>query len=129
MPRTVNLPSDLIDTQARSFARTVTSNGGALEAVVLAAALFRLADSGGVGLTLSADSSLGGVVSDSLAFCAEFRSSGLFVAGAGSAPGDVLVACVGLDVLGFATFSVDGIVDGGAVIGALSCEVVLADGE
>lgn len=82
MPRTIYLPSDLIDTQALSFARTVTSKGCVLAAIELPADDSGLVTPGALGLARSDD----GVV------CLFAGSSPVFVTGV-----FMLTDVVGLD--------------------------------
>jgi hypothetical protein len=94
MPRTMNFPSDLIDTQALSLARTVTSNGVALAAIAPAAAKFGLVAPAVLGVVVSDDGTVGLVTVETPAFePAEFRSTEVGVVAPGGAPalGAVLV--------------------------------------
>src|SRR5215471_8969865 len=77
MPRTVYFPSDLIDTQARSLARIVTSN---CEASVVEGAA---ATAGGLGFVISGGVASSGLRAASLDFTGAFKSTGVFAPGVG----------------------------------------------
>lgn len=94
MPRTMNFPSDLIDIQALSLARTVTSNGVALAAIEPAAPKFGLVAPVVLGVAISDDGTVSLFAVETPAFePGEFRSTevGVVVPACAPAFGVVLV--------------------------------------
>ena len=99
MPRTANLPSDLIDTQARFLARTVTSN------VWLPAALALPRDNSG----LAVAAELGLVISDDGAACLIAVTSPDFGTGTFKSTAVVVAGLACTDVFGLAAVVVPGV--------------------
>ena len=125
MPRTTNLPSDLIDTQARSLARTVTSKDCAPAAFALPADEAGLATSGALDL-VTAEDGIACLLAMESAFLATgaFKSTEGVVAGPACNP--VFGVAAGVSV--FVASASDGVEVCAAVAGLVAAGVAALAG-